>query len=259
MKLTTIFRHYSKFQSQWKVNYFEQHCDWEQLPNWKQSSDFKAAKQQEKTQTTGFFPKQLERPSVCCSRQFCKTTPTPRANVEQLPNRSLCTCSTTQQHPRGPGPLSNSCCSSAGMLLPTRAAGEHPKGEWDPTVHWYKPGQLHPQHVGMLVLHRRCPSWGTQGARLPGASCRECCCQKLSSCKQCWRKRWLPYSPHYHTYQIKTAESHLTGNQQCIPAAQLSLPCRNLHLLSPNALIKWFDHSKPAKRAGNPLDRKSVV
>lgn len=51
-----------------------------------------------------------------------------------------------------------------------------------------------------------------------------------------------------NTGQIKLAENHLVDNVQYIPAAQFSLPCRNLHLPRPNVL-KWFDHSKPTKKA----------
>lgn len=51
-----------------------------------------------------------------------------------------------------------------------------------------------------------------------------------------------------NTDQIKVAENHLVHNVQYIPAAQFSLPCRNLHLLKPNVL-KWFDHNKTTKKA----------
>lgn len=131
MKLTTIFRHYSKFQSQWKVNYFERHCDWEQLPKWKQSSDFKAAKQQQGKNPNSWrdhlaAPASSVRPSQLLQQTWSNFP---------AGGWSPCTCSTTQEHSPGPDPLSKSYCSSAGMLLPTRGAGEHPKGELGPAVH----------------------------------------------------------------------------------------------------------------------------
>lgn len=55
-------------------------------------------------------------------------------------------------------------------------------------------------------------------------------------------------SPLSNADQIKVAENYLVDNVQYIPAAQLSLLCRNLHLLRPNVL-KWFDHSKQTKKA----------
>lgn len=65
---------------------------------------------------------------------------------------------------------------------------------------------------------------------------------------------------------IKVAENRLVDNVQYIPAAQLCLLCRNLHLLRPNVL-KWFVHSKPTKKASAeestelefPLDTEALT
>lgn len=120
MKLTTIFRHYFKFQSQWKVNYFEQRCDWEQLPNWKQSSDFKAAKQQQ-----GKKPKQLETPSGCCSCQVLQQMWSNSQQVDGHPEPAAQPKSTA---------LLQELLQLWGMLLPMTGA-ECAKGELEPTVH----------------------------------------------------------------------------------------------------------------------------
>lgn len=128
MKLTTIFRHYSKFQSQWKVNYFEQHCDWEQLPNWKQSSDFKAAKQQQGKNPNNWrhhlaaAPASSVRPHQPL-QQMWSSFPTGgwvTMNLQHNPRAQQCSWPPLQQLLQ--------LCRDAG-------AGEHPKGELDPRVH----------------------------------------------------------------------------------------------------------------------------
>lgn len=133
MKLTTIFRHYSKFQSQWKVDYFEWHCDWEQLPNWNPSSDFKAEKTQPKT------PKRRHPLAAAPASSLSpKTTPTPTRNAEQLADQidgHNVPASIKHQCTQGPRSFYNGCCNSAGVLAPKRGGGERPKGGMDQTLH----------------------------------------------------------------------------------------------------------------------------
>lgn len=155
MKLTTIFRHYSKFQSQWKVNYFEQHCDWEQLPNRTPSSDFKAAKQQQK--------EQMERPAGCCSL-FSKImlTPTKKGRATCQPARwSQRTCEhKTSAHTCSSLLLQQlrQLCRSVGSEGRRRA----PQGTPGPNIAQYQLGQLDPHQP--LARPGGC-WWCTDGAQ----------------------------------------------------------------------------------------------
>lgn len=214
MKLTTIFRHYSKFQSQRKVNYFAQHCDWEQLPNWNPSSDFKAAKQKQKK------PKWRHPLATAPASSLSpKATPTPTRNSEQLANQldsHNVPVSIKYQCTHGPRSFYNGCCNSAGVLVPKRGRGEHPKGGLDQILHGTSrdscihTSQWHDlEDVGAaqtVPKERR-----AEGTRRSVAFCRGRCCQKhslcypghASSCKQCWRNMWFSYLHHYQT-QIKS-------------------------------------------------------